>query len=142
MNDRQRFMSNVKVALGGCWNWQGYRRANRYGSFYLKGRQRTAHRLMYSWVVGTIPDKFIVHHTCENMICMNPDHLRAVSHSEHAFIHPERFHNRRKTHCPKGHPYSGDNLVFRYNNRKCKICVTARERKRKRPGRYRKEVSQ
>lgn len=31
--------------------------------------------------------------------------------------------NKDKTHCPKGHPYSGDNLyVTSEGGRKCKQC--------------------
>jgi hypothetical protein len=31
-----------------------------------------------------------------------------------------------KTHCPHGHPYSGDNLLFRKDGaRRCRACMTA-----------------
>lgn len=56
----------------------------------------------------------------------------------------EAIHAGDKTHCPNGHPYSGDNLVLElikrggksYYARRCKICRTeqARERARKRRG--------
>lgn len=42
--------------------------------------------------------------------------------------------NRKKTHCPKGHPYSGKNLsVYRrgkYKIRTCRTCKAERARKR------------
>jgi hypothetical protein len=36
--------------------------------------------------------------------------------------------NLRKTHCPQGHPYEGDNLIFKVKkngvmNRLCRICT-------------------
>lgn len=34
------------------------------------------------------------------------------------------------THCPKGHPYSGDNLIIDTRKRKCRTCVYARNRER------------
>lgn len=34
------------------------------------------------------------------------------------------------THCPQGHPYSGDNLIYDSGKRKCKTCVYARNRRR------------
>ena len=41
-----------------------------------------------------------------------------------------RDHNTRKTHCPKGHPYFGDNLVINSRgSRECRACqVEARAR--------------
>ena len=44
-------------------------------------------------------------------------------------------HNRVKTHCPKGHPYSGENLVIqktrggRGQKRMCRICFRASQNK-------------
>lgn len=35
------------------------------------------------------------------------------------------------THCPQGHPYSGDNLIHDAGKRKCKTCVYARNRARR-----------
>ena len=37
----------------------------------------------------------------------------------------------RITHCPQGHPYSGDNLIYDAGKRKCKTCVYARNRARR-----------
>ena len=35
--------------------------------------------------------------------------------------------NKPKTHCPKGHPYAGDNLI-RSGHKECRICTNARRR--------------
>lgn len=35
------------------------------------------------------------------------------------------------THCPKGHPYAGDNLIWDANKRKCRTCVYARNNERR-----------
>jgi hypothetical protein len=38
-------------------------------------------------------------------------------------------HNTRKTHCRKGHPLSGDNLVIHNDGRRrCRICIRAKKR--------------
>jgi hypothetical protein len=37
-------------------------------------------------------------------------------------------HQRTRTHCPKGHPYSGDNLIQRAADRQCRACATATRR--------------
>lgn len=36
------------------------------------------------------------------------------------------------THCPKGHPYSGANLIWDNNKRKCRTCVYKRNAERQR----------
>lgn len=41
-----------------------------------------------------------------------------------------RFDADAITHCPKGHPYAGDNLLVDAGKRKCKTCVYARNRAR------------
>ena len=38
-------------------------------------------------------------------------------------------HNAAKSHCPKGHPYSGENLyVYENGARDCKACRRDRQR--------------
>jgi hypothetical protein len=36
--------------------------------------------------------------------------------------------NRIKTHCPRGHSYSGKNLIVRNGFRKCRECRNSRRR--------------
>lgn len=39
--------------------------------------------------------------------------------------------NWRKTHCPYGHPYSGDNLIVgKDNKRRCKTCIMEKRAER------------
>ena len=128
MTPEQRFMNSVKVVSNKCWIWTGNIRSYRYGVFWLNGKRVVAHRLMHEWLVGPIPDKYSVHHICENKLCVNPEHLRAMSESEHYHVHPSRQTQKKKTHCPKGHPYSGDNLVVRQGKKggEARICRTCR----------------
>lgn len=47
--------------------------------------------------------------------------------------------NARKTHCPDGHPFAGDNLLPRSDGgRRCRICTTRAARERMRRWRARK----
>jgi hypothetical protein len=41
--------------------------------------------------------------------------------------------NRRvRTHCPEGHPYSGENLnIRRDGTQKCRACARIRDRRRR-----------
>lgn len=68
-----------------CWKWTGGIRPLKsiaplgYGhfAFRLNGKVQnfSAHRLMYELTSGPIPPGLNVLHKCDNLICVNPDHL-------------------------------------------------------------------
>lgn len=62
----------------------------------------------------------MIDHLCGVKACVRPEHLEAVTQGENV-----RRAAARKTHCPKGHPYSGPNLYVRpgTNNRLCRSCM-------------------
>lgn len=74
-----RFWSKVDKA-GDCWVWTGAT-FNGYGAFRHKGSSHVAHRISYEWKHGPIPPGAEVDHMCFNRGCVNPDHLRLLSHS-------------------------------------------------------------
>jgi len=78
---------------------------------------------------GAIPIGLEIDHLCRNRKCCNPKHLEAVTRSENARrgINGERLAavNHAKTHCPKGHVYSGENLYTR-NDKPSRDCNTCR----------------
>lgn len=80
----QRFFSKVEKT-DTCWNWAGTM-ANRgrtgYGQFYCDGRTMLAHRVSYEMANGSIPRGLSLDHTCRNRACVNPEHLRTVTHKE------------------------------------------------------------
>lgn len=112
----------------GCWLWLGRIKSNGYGTIGIKKddewRTAHAHRISYEIFVGRIPDGLDLDHKCRQRCCINPDHLEPVTRSENLKRSPfmGRDRQRQKTHCPRGHPYSGK------NNRGERIChVCARE---------------
>jgi hypothetical protein len=63
----------------GCWIWQRSTSFNGYGQAWYKGKLYRAHRLFYELWVGPIPDGLAVDHTCGVKLCVNPNHLEAVT---------------------------------------------------------------
>jgi hypothetical protein len=58
-----------------CWPWKGYKNTYGYGQFFHGGRYRPAHRAMFEFKNGPIPQGLFVLHRCDNPICVNPAHL-------------------------------------------------------------------
>lgn len=86
MSNFDQYQVNPKTQ---CWEWTGYVDRNGYARGYDPNRprgQRTqwAHRLSYEHYKGQIPARHQIDHTCQNTICINPDHLDAVTVAEHA----------------------------------------------------------
>ncbi len=115
----------------GCWLWmgnisdpRGYARATN-----LHARSFLAHRLIYEALRGPVPSGLQLDHLCRVRSCVNPDHLEPVTQLEN-IMRGEGIsaRNRRKTHCVRGHPFSGSNLLIYRNGkeRTCRICACIR----------------
>lgn len=76
-----RFWAKVEKT-NGCWLWTGGT-ARGYGQFRLGGGRGSknvrAHRYAYELLVGPIPAGLEIDHTCENKLCVRPDHLEPVT---------------------------------------------------------------
>ncbi len=102
-----------------CWIWTGALKEKGYGQVNFNGKNRRAHKLFYEHFKGPVPDGLVLDHLCRVRRCVNPDHLEAVTNK----VNSERGYFATKPSCPKGHPYSGDNLrVAKNGNRFCITC--------------------
>ncbi len=66
----------------GCWNWKGAIYGSRgYGQvrYGPKSKQWSCHRLMAHLYIRPLKKGEIVHHKCNNPLCMNPKHLEIKS---------------------------------------------------------------
>lgn len=118
----------VKIARTGCWQWTGYICSDGYGGMKRSGKLVRAHRLSYEAFKGPIPSGLSIDHLCRNKLCVNPEHLEAVSIRENTLrgIGPSA-ENARKMFCINGHILIGDNVTMRPRKkgipyRRCKTC--------------------
>ena len=125
----------------GCWVWQGSKNSNGYGTVRNGGRMQYAHRVAYAYYRDDALPPYTrpgpqLDHLCRNRACCNPWHLELVSNRENVLrgTAPSAV-NAKKTHCPRGHAYEGDNLyVTPGGQRQCRECNRERDREGQREG--------
>ncbi|GAA1148019.1 hypothetical protein GCM10009651_35920 [Microbacterium natoriense] len=124
----RRYESRV---LTGRVTASGHVRVSLYGG--TRGRDHFVHRLVLESFVGPRPDGMEGCH--ENGVpgdnrltnlrwdTTRGNHLDRVKHGMH--------HETRKTHCPRGHAYEGENLIITKGGwRKCRECHRVRSAER------------
>jgi hypothetical protein len=125
-----RFWPKVdKNGPGGCWLWLGTVAKDGYGRFWVRSKKRRAHAVAYELAVGPVPAGLVLDHVrargCTHRHCVNPAHLEPVTTVENTMRgDAPAARAARATHCPKGHPYAGDNLYIQPSNgsRLCREC--------------------
>ena len=58
----------------GCWHFLGVDRKKTSVDFYVKGKRHKAKRFAYELLKEKIPEKLSLYCTCQNNLCINPDH--------------------------------------------------------------------
>lgn len=125
-----RFWANVQQTTG-CWPWTGAT-SRGYGKILDHGQMKSVHRVSWELTYGSIPDGLGVLHRCDNPPCVRPEHLFLGTATDNNRDRDVKGRNgfSRKTHCPQGHPYDGNNLYLWRGGRKCRECWRVRNRAR------------
>jgi hypothetical protein len=128
-----RITSKVEVT-DTCWLWTGGVQPNGYsyttwpkkdGSGWGKAR---VHRLYYEAFIGPIDAELEIDHLCKVRHCVNPSHLRAVTHAENLTTRTRVY--TKATECLRGHEYTPENTYWHRSkrhpdspSRSCKQCA-------------------
>ena len=134
------FWSRVPVHEDGCWEWQGARDRKGYGKWGVP--VRLAHRAMYEWAHGPIPEGSVVMHSCDNPACVRPSHLMvgSVADNQADMASKGRGYWGARDRCTNGHLFSEHGKVIfkrktgsdeRYRMRLCLLCKADEQRRRR-----------
>lgn len=112
----KKFWDSVEPNGDECWEWPRGRGSHGYGVMYgPKRTQYLAHRVALQ--IREEPPSPGLHalHSCDNKICVNPEHLRWGTHAENlaeaadrGLMKPGRVLGKT---CPKGHEYTDANTI-------------------------------
>lgn len=111
----------------GCILWQKPMDTG-YGHLSVNNKMQLVHRIAYE-MFAPIPENLVLDHLCRRRACINPEHLEPVTHAVNILRGEGCMADyAKRTHCPQGHPYEGENLWLKPNAnggkgaRRCRVC--------------------
>lgn len=123
-----KFLKRTYFDDNGCVCLNGVS-SNGYKNIYLHGRSIGAHCFSYMFYVGDIPKGLVIDHICRNRSCINPHHLRCVTHRVNILAGSGATAKHAvKTHCSRGHEFTEANTYKSRHGRGCRTCRTVKRR--------------
>lgn len=157
---RIRAKINVPEDPDACWPWTACTSSAGYGRVGWNRVTRESHRVVYSLLVGPIPEGADLDHICHDpqvctgknrecphRRCQNPAHMEPKTRGANVLrgSSPPSL-NALKDRCDNGHLYTPETTVIDGGTRRCLICrrVTDKRRRRRyqpaRNGRFRSQA--
>lgn len=116
----------IDIAESGCWTYRGHIQRLGYARAFIRKPRKfwQAHRLVYTYLVGPIPEGLELDHLCRNRACCNPRHVEPVTHTENV----RRGNRKNHGFCQKGHELTEQNTYW--NPSGFVVCQICRRRNR------------
>ena len=67
-----------------CVKWPGYIDKAGYGKATVRGKSKSAHRLIWEILKGSIPPGLVIDHLCFNRACVNIRHMEVTTISKNS----------------------------------------------------------
>lgn len=125
-----RAIEHVVLDEHDCWLWDGARTPGGYGHINCGGGvYRHAHIVTYEHFVGLVPEGLELDHQCNVRHCVNPWHLKAVTHYENVrrSRSPE-MEAHRTGRCSRGHSLADAHRDKHGRVRNCRTCRNEKRR--------------
>lgn len=94
-----------RAGVEACWPWTGARSSTGYGSVWVEGRTKGAHRHAYELAMGPIQRGLVLLHTCDNPACCNPAHLVPGTTRDNARDRADKHRGHGQQRRPVGRRY-------------------------------------
>jgi len=75
VSEEERFTAKYIITRNGCWLWVGGGAKRFEPRFWVSPVMVPAIRWSYAHYIGDIPIGENIYQTCDNKLCVNPDHL-------------------------------------------------------------------
>jgi len=93
-----RFWSKVDIGDNDeCWEWEASTNGVGYGKMWFDGDVVDAHRISYELHNPDFDKSMMVLHTCDNRLCVNPNHLYLGDYSDNM---QDAYDRGRRNGCP------------------------------------------
>jgi hypothetical protein len=132
------FKAKATLTDRGCWQWKDLGRGlkgPRYPEGNYRGKRWRLNRLMVTLTQRPLVAKEMALHTCDNHLCINPEHLWIGSNRENLLdaSRKGRMPGQDKTHCKHGHEFTPENTYLSKRGlttiRNCRACQRTRMRR-------------